>query len=134
MNEEKLKRSIFEHMDMYWHNITSRAVAVEYSGYFEIVVTVEDGTRYLYNDLDEAIRRLPDRDTMTEEECLREFGYRLSNIMRCKGFTQEILSEMTGISQARISNYIRGKVSPGFYIIDKIARALNCPVDDLRYF
>lgn len=133
-SEEKLKDMIFEHMEMYWSNVTRDAVDVEYIGRYEVVVTVSDGTRYLYNDLDEGIRRLPDKDNMSKEECLKEFGYRLYNIMRYKHIGQETLSEMTRIPQARLSEYITGRREPGFYNLDKIVRAVGCSVDELRYF
>lgn len=133
-NKEAFKQMLFEHMEMYWSNVTSDAVDVEYIGRYELIVTVSDGTRYLYNDLDEGIRRLPDRENMTKEECISEFGYRLNNIMRFKNITQEMLSDFTGIPQARLSEYITGKRAPGFYNVDKIARALNCSVDELRYY
>ena len=128
------KQMLFEHMELYWSNVTRDAVDVEYIGRYELIVTVSDGTRYLYNDLDEGIRRLPDRDNMTRQECASEFGYRLTNIMRFKNVTQEELSDITDIPQARLSEYITGRRMPGFYNVDKIARALDCSVDDLRYY
>ncbi len=128
------KQMLFEHMELYWSNVTRDAVDVEYIGRYEIIVTVTDGTRYLYNDLDEGIRRLPDKDNMSKEDCLNEFGYRLLNIMNYKNITQEELSDMTDIPQARLSEYIRGRRSPGFYNVDKIARALDCSIDELRYY
>ena len=131
-NVEAFKQSAFENMEMYWSNVTRDAIDVTYVGWLEIMVTVKDGTRYIYNDTDESIRRLPDYRDMTEEECLQEFGYRLRNIMRCRNISQPELADMTGIAQPRISNYMRGKISPGFYNLDKIARALDCPIEDLR--
>lgn len=132
-NKEAFKQMLFEHMEMYWSNVTNDAVDVEYIGRYELVVTVSDGTRYLYNDLDEGIRRLPDRENMSKQDCASEFGYRLTNIMHYKNIKQEELQAMTGIPQARLSEYITGKRVPGFYNVDKIARALDCSVDELRY-
>jgi DNA-binding Xre family transcriptional regulator len=132
VNEEAFKRSAFEHMELYWSNITQIAERVDYIGWLEIMVTTTDGQRYIYNDSDQGIRRLPDPRDMTEEECLQEFGYRLRNIMRCRSMSQDDLAYATGIQQARISNYMRGKMSPGFFNLDKIARALDCPIEDLR--
>lgn len=131
---DAFEQRLFDNMEMYWSNVTRDVVDVEYIGRYELVVTVSDGTRYLYNDLDEGIRRLPDRNNMTRQECLKEFGYRLYNIMRFKNITQEELQAMTGIPQARLSEYIAGKRAPGFYNVDKIARALDCSVDELRYY
>lgn len=131
-NADALTKSIFEHMEMYWSNVTKDVIDVQYTGWLEIIVTTTDGQRFVFNESESSIRRLPDPQTMTKEQCLFEFGCRLRNIMYCRSMGQEDLARATGIQQARISDYIRGKTAPGFYNLDKIARALNCPVEDLR--
>ena len=132
VNEEAFKHTAFEHMELYWSNVTQITERVDYIGWLEIMVTTTDGQRYIYNDSEQSIRRLPDPRDMTEEECLQEFGYRLRNIMKCRAVSQPELADMTGISQPRISNYMRGQISPGFFNLDKIARALDCLIEDLR--
>lgn len=110
--------------------------AVEYhkKGPFELVVKLDDGHVISYYDTEQGIRRLPSDDTnLTEEECREEFGIRLCRIMYYKGVTQKELSELTGITQANISNYITGRQTPSFYKVDKIARALDCSIEELRY-
>ena len=110
--------------------------AVEYreKGPFELVVKLSNGRVISYYDTEQGIRRLPSDDMhLTEEECREEFGIRLCRVMYYKGVTQKELSEMTGITQANISNYITGRQTPSFYKVDKIARALDCSTEDLRY-
>ena len=110
--------------------------AVEYrkKGPFELVVKLDDGNVMSYYDTEQGIRRLPSDDSrLTEEECREEFGIRLYRIMCDKGVTQPELSEMTGITQSNISNYINGRKTPSFYTVDKIARALDCSIEELRY-
>ena len=110
--------------------------AVEYrkKGPFELVVKLDDGHVISYYDTEQGIRRLPSDDSrLTEEECREEFGIRLYRLMYNKGVTQPELSEMTGITQSNISNYINGRKTPSFYTVDKIARALNCSIEELRY-
>lgn len=100
----------------------------------EVLVECKDGTMLMYDDMDHTIRRLPDDSSnLTEEECKWEFGRRLRRLMRVKGITQAELSEKTGISQYLLSGYITGKRSPSFYRVDKIAKALECSTDELRY-
>ena len=95
---------------------------------------MENGESYLYNDSTNVLTRLPnDRNNMTEEECSKEFGRRLRRIMLIKGVSQLELSELTEISRVLLSRYMNGKSNPGFYNIDKIARALDCSVDEFRY-
>ena len=110
--------------------------AVEYrkKGPFELVVKLDDGHVISYYDTEQGIRRLPSDDSrLTEEECREEFGIRLYRLMCDKGVTQPELSEMTGITQSNISNYINGRKTPSFYTVDKIARALDCSIEELRY-
>ena len=100
----------------------------------ELVVKLKNGETLLYDDIDRTIRTLPrNGNSMSEEECLTEFGKRLHKIMYRKGVTQEELSFLTGITQTTISKYITGRACPSFYRVDKIAKALDCSIDDLRY-
>lgn len=99
-----------------------------------VTVRLNDGSYFLYDDFDKTLRKLPrDGYGLTEDECRKEFGFRLRRLLYCKGITQAELSEMTGIPQCSISNYICGKVGPNFYTVDKIAKALGCSLDELSY-
>ncbi len=100
----------------------------------ELLIHLKNGDKALYNPFEDWCRRLPkDSRSMTENECTAEFAARLRNVMRRKGYSQQQLSVRTGISQPAISNYVTGRRMPSFYMIDKIAKALNCSVDELRY-
>ena len=100
----------------------------------ELIVTFKDGSKILYNDFENTVRNLPaDSSNMSEKQFRREFGYRVKRIMLEKGVTQDELSEKTGIAQETLSRYICGKNVPSFYKIDKIAKALDCSVDEFRY-
>lgn len=111
-----------------------RAVEYREKGPFELVVKLDDGHVISYYDTEQGIRRLPNDDScLTEEECREEFGIRLYRLMYDKGITQSELSEITGITQSNISNYITGRKTPSFYTVDKIARALDCSIEELRY-
>lgn len=100
----------------------------------ELLATLRDGSKIIYNDYENTVRNLPaDSSNMSEEQFKREFGYRVKRIMFEKGVTQYDLSEKTGIAQETLSRYICGKNVPSFYKIDKIAKALDCSVDEFRY-
>lgn len=99
-----------------------------------LIVELKDDTYVLYNDLEKTFRNLPrNGEDLSEEEFRREFGYRLNKLMLFNGISQTELSNRTGITQSRISGYINGKVTPSFYKVDKIAKAIGCSTDDLRY-
>ena len=110
---------------------------VEYKelDFTRVQVTLRDGSRYLYNSGGTYVRRLPkDPKHLTDHEFRSEFGRRLQEIMYFKCITQQELADRTGLSQPQINNYINGKNTPSFRVVDLIAKAIGCSTDDLRYF
>ena len=125
---------ILENLEKYYPSVARDMVGYREHGTYSVIVISDDGRETLYNDIHKTIRRLPvDKNNMTEEECRREFGYRLRDIMLDKGVSQMELSDRTGIPCPILSGYMNGKNSPSQYKVDKIARALNCSADDFRY-
>ncbi|MDE5845702.1 MAG: helix-turn-helix domain-containing protein [Muribaculaceae bacterium] len=56
---------------------------------------------------------------------------RLRDILKERRLTLKAFSEMSGISQPNLSNYINGNISPTLETIDKIAKSLNLDIQDL---
>lgn len=56
---------------------------------------------------------------------------RLRDLLKERGLTLKAFSEMSGISQPNLSNYINGNISPTLETIDKIAKSLNLDIQDL---
>lgn len=56
---------------------------------------------------------------------------RLRDILKQRGLTLKTFSEMSGISQPNLSNYINGNISPTLDTLEKIAKALDVDVQDL---
>lgn len=104
--------------------------------YIQFMLLLETNTEYdyFYNITSNVLIPIPksDRD-LDKESFARIFGVLLRRALERSGLTQEELSEKTGIPQARISDYLYGKHFPSFYQIDKMAKAMNCSVEDLRY-
>lgn len=129
-----MKDYLYKNMQAYFPSLANQVVKVCTRGPLELLVKLEDGSVYLYDDGHNTIRKLPsDPSKLTEEECKKELAKSLYDTMYRKGLTQEELSEKTGISQTSLSRYMTGKVSPSFYIVDKIAKALGCSMDNFRY-
>lgn len=128
MNQARLRN-----LELHYPSLAENADRIiERNG--ELIVKRKDGTSVLFDEATAETRTLPlDSSAMTDEEAVREFKFRLRRIMQRKGITQTELSSETGIPQYLLSNYINGKTSPSFRNVDKIARALGCSTDDLRY-
>lgn len=128
-----MSNRIYENLRLYFPFIEEEAENIKDCG-DTLIITMKDGRTVLYDDLYKSIRNLPsDPSQATEEQCNAEFIHRLRRIMHRKGVTQGMLAEMTGISERTINRYLNGASQPNFYNIDKIARALDCSIDELRY-
>lgn len=132
---EAMSDAIFENFQRRFPFLSKDVCKWSSTDDYEILVELRDGSYLLYDDIDGTIRKLPnDCNSMSESECKKEFGMRLRRLMMLKNITQEELSGVTGIQQSAISNYMTGRTSPSFYNADKIAKALGCSMDELRYF
>lgn len=132
---KRTTQRLINRLELYYPFITQNAEEYIQISNMELIVHLNDGSTILYDDVDQTFRQLPnDSNCMTEDQCRYEFGMRLKRIMYRKGFTQKDLSEETGISEITLSKYITGKSTPNFYNVDKIAKALKCSIDDLRYY
>ena len=125
---------IIEQLDRLFPFIVKEAVTYKKNSDFEWLIILSDGSSVLYDEFNKTIRRLPgNSNELTEQECRIEFGSRVRMYMDRKGISQSELSNRTGIVQSQLSNYMTGKTTPSFYIADKIAKALNCSIDEFRY-
>lgn len=115
-------------------HLVERAIDICNYYVWETKITLDNGEVYLYDEGTESVRRLPDNpDNLNEYEFMCEFGIRLRNVMRRKGIDQRYLSEKTGISQPQLSRYATGKNTPSIYVVNRLAKALGCNVDELVY-
>lgn len=104
--------------------------------YVQFMLLLETNTKYdyFYNITNNVLIPIPKDDKNLDKDSFRRiFGVLLRRALECSGLTQEELSEKTGIPQPNISDYLYGKHFPSFYQIDKMAKAMNCSVEDLRY-
>lgn len=58
-------------------------------------------------------------------------GFRLREILKDRHITIGQFSEMSGISQSNLSNYMMGKVSPTLETLNKIAGTLKVDITEL---
>lgn len=119
-------------LSFYHESKADRIAAHKSLDSMNILVKLDDGSHHIYNEERHNLRPLPDLNNMSDEEYLCELGRTLERMMYYKGISQFEMSERTGISQTTISRYIAGKISPSYYNLDKIARVLNCSMEDFK--
>ena len=76
------------------------------------------------------IRLLDGSSEPTEDQWKKTFGYNLSEMMWRGKFSRNELAEAVGLSEAILSKYVNGKAIPRFHIVERLARTLNCSVND----
>ena len=125
---------LYENLKLYHGYLINDIMSVMVVDENMLHITLSDGRTMSYDDISRTVRNLPsDSHSMTEQECRNEFGYRLRKKMYRKGLTQNDISLMTGIARTQLSSYMNGKHTPSLYIVDKIAKALGCSIDDFTY-
>ncbi len=132
--ESDLMDEYMHQVYLYFPDLLGEVVHVR--EYVQFMLLLETNTKYdyFYNITNNVLIPIPKDDKNLDKESFRRiFGVLLRRALECSGLTQEELSEKTGIPQPNISDYLYGKHFPSFYQIDKMAKAMNCSVEDLRY-
>ena len=125
---------ILTNLKLHFPLVAAHSVRYRMLSDVDVVVVMDDDSEILYDDVQKTIRVLPkDRNGLTEEECRKEFGLRLRQMLYHKNISQSQLSDMTGIPNSRISEYINGIHTPSLYVVDKISKVLNCSIDTFTY-
>lgn len=102
---------------------------------WDILITFEDGNKVLFDRFTGYHKNIfyNDINELTERQEKKEFAYRLRSLMGRKWITQEQLARDINVTQAMISRYVRGEAFPNALTLRKIAKALNCSMDDFFY-
>lgn len=124
---------VINNFNIYFPSIAAQMVSGYLTSDNSLMAVLKDGSKVIFNDKLCSVRNVIEYQG-TEEDWKREFANRLATVMEEKGFDQSYLAEVSGISQVSISNYIQRKVIPSGYIVDKLARALDCHITDLVCF
>lgn len=125
---------LLNNFKMQFPKVAERMTTFERYNETELLVYLDDGSVVLYDDLNCMIRNMPkDSNRMSEAEFRSEFSFRLRKIIEIRGISQSKLAQRIGISTIMLSRYVCGRNTPTFYMADKIAKALDCSLDDLRY-
>jgi len=131
---KNLSDTMFSEFKLYFPVTADKAVDYRETSKYELTIKLSNGDMVLYDDIDKSIRNLPrNTNSLTEAECRAEFGRRLRKIMYMQGISQKELAESTNISTTMLSKYMNGSASPSFYVVDRIAKALDCSADMFRY-
>lgn len=101
---------------------------------YELTFYLANNTTWVFDAEEKFIRKIAkDSSNLTEDEYRALVGYRLNKYMLTHGWTQETLSEASGVSQAALSNYISGQHTMTLYRARRIVKTLRCSPDLLIF-
>ena len=125
---------MYANLEALFPSIVEDMISYRENGPFELIVELSNGQCVAYDHIEQTIRYLPinHKDGMTEEDYRNEFGIRLRKIMYRKGISQTELADSIGSTQTQISHYMTGRSTPSSYKLYKIARALDCSIEELN--
>lgn len=101
---------------------------------YDLLIEYKNGDRIIYDTFANTERYLKyENDDLTDDEEIYEFKTSLQKIMKRKFVDQTELAKRIGVSQAMISKYVSGDSIPNAIVLKKIAKALNCSIEDFYY-
>lgn len=120
---DKMKRYLLAHTEEYF--------AINK---WELFVRLTTGEKFVYDELYHTVRFIKyEDDNLTDAQERKEFARNLRKIMGHKFTTQEELADKVGVSRVMINKYMNGKALPNAIILNKLAKALKCSVNDFYY-
>lgn len=121
-----------------WHpSMYEKTIECRPSGRSSILATLKDGSKIEYESNGNTVRnvtRMYTCQAADEETWRKDFGHQLRKAISDRGYTQEKLSEVTGISRQMLTRYVRGNSTPSGYILTRLSEALDCDVRELTKF
>ena len=102
---------------------------------WDLLIVFKNGTKIIYDRFTNYHKNIfyDNIEELTDEQEMKEFAYRLRTMMKRRHIVQDELAERVGTNQAMISRYINGESIPNVLTVRKIAKALDCSMDDLFY-
>lgn len=134
--DTKYYENKFDELKLYHPYLIDHISNVRPRGDKGIRVTLDDGTQYDFGSMGSGIRRVISHEIdkvedISEERFREVFVYNLTELMEARGFNQQTLAEYSGLSKGAINNYLNKKATPSFTAVQRIARALNCSINEL---
>lgn len=101
---------------------------------YDVLIIFNDDTMYIYDTFLNMYRIIRYKTPeLTEEEWRFEFGRRLHDILQRKCITETDFAKMLKIQLPALNRYIRGKITPNAYMLNKILTILDIRADELLF-
>lgn len=97
----------------------------------DLLIVYKNGVKEIFDTFANTCRRVTNIEGPKNDQQLRlDFKRLLQTLMNRAWVNQDELANRIGSSQQMVSRYLTGESIPSAITLKKIARALNCSVDD----
>lgn len=102
---------------------------------WDLLIEFKDGRKMIYDRFTNYHKHVfyDNVHELTDAQEKKGFSYRLRTMMKRKWISQEEMAERIGVTQTMISRYINGQALPSVLVVRKIAKVLDCSMDDFFY-
>lgn len=101
---------------------------------YDVIIIFNDNTIYIYDTFLGMYRKLKYKTSdLTKKEFAFEFGRRLHDLLQRAYITETEFAEKMGWSLPALNRYIKGKVTPNAYTMNKMLNILNVKADQLLF-
>ena len=132
-------------MDMYERNLfmlycpfdNVEVLSQKSVGDCDTIFVLSYGERILFDTLSKGMKRLQhheDNEELTDDEWHREFRRKLRKKITLSRLSQKELSDILGVSENTVSNYVNGKSYPNVQVLRKMCKTFKCTTDELTNF
>lgn len=112
----------------------NEVISLEEVTEWDLLITFKNGKKVLYDTFYNTYNYVTNESKeISEEEQKRIFCYNLQKLMDRKFIDQTELAKRVGTTQPMISRYITGSALPGYLMLNKLAKALSCTINDFYY-
>ena len=125
---------LFKEFSIYFPSLAKKTERYYQDGPNTLIARLVDGSAVWYDDNHKSMSPMPrNSEALDKDEFAFQFRRRLFKMLEDRFMTQKELAEKLEMDESQLSKYITGRTMPSFYIVDRIAKALNCSLDELRY-
>lgn len=134
MYRQDFSQEMFKSFRLHFPRLSESAYEYYQDGPHTLVVRCKNGKAYWFDELNHSIRVLPNSsEDLDKDEFAIEFSKRVGKMLEARSMSQSDLAEKMNLGRSQLSRYLNGRSMPSFYMADRIAKALNCSLDELRY-
>ena len=131
--EDSYERNSLRSLELYFEYIFSHMVSYRFCYDNKMIIKTDDDECYIFDTRYNSIRRLPNSSNMDRYSFSKEFGRRVEYLLEQRRISKQEFADYLDINPSQLSNYLNGRNAPSFYLVDKMARILECSIEELRH-